>query len=422
MPANWTPASAGVTTERYTAVAIVLHWAIAAAILSNLFIGWWMAGAIDEQETRARAIAAFQLHKSIGLTVLVLSLLRLLWRLAHKPPPLPAGMPGWERFAAKATHWAFYILMVLVPLSGWSYVSAQWADDKPLNVPTLWFGLFHVPHLFDAHAMTDAARADVAERNLAAHYYLAWSMGGLFVLHVAAALKHHYFNRDRVLTQMLPAMPPADGSAPMPAEPGYRATLRIGAALVFAALAALGYVLWRGPVSSGALAVAAGAPTSVTGSWIVDPASTIGFSGSNSGEAFHGTFTRWSADIRYNPAAPDSSTISASIETASAADGVTLHEETLPQAEWFNAVKFPKAEFKATKVGADGAIEGTLTIKDHPLPVTGLKATVDNGVLKIAGHFEIERKAADLGQESDSSGDYVSLKIGVDVNVTAKAP
>jgi cytochrome b561/polyisoprenoid-binding protein YceI len=410
------------TQQRYTAVAIVLHWAIAAAIVSNLFIGWWMTGALDEAGTRARAIAAFQLHKSIGLTVLVLSLMRLLWRLTHKPPSLPTGMAPWERFAAKATHWAIYALMVVVPLSGWTYVSSQWADGKALNVPTLWFGLFAVPHLFDAHAMADAARAAVAGRNEAAHFYLAWSMAGLFVLHVAAALKHHYFNRDRVLTQMLPAIAPPDGSAPAPVGRGRSAVLRTGAALILTALAALGYVLWRGPAASTAGAVVTGAPTSIAGSWAVDSSSTIGFSGANAGEEFHGRFTRWSADIRYNPAAPGNSAISVSIETGSAADGVPLHEETLPQAEWFNVAKFPTAEFKATKVSADGLIEGTLQIKDRSVPVTGLQATVANGVLTIAGHFEIARKDADLGQESDASGEFVSPKIGVDVSVTAKAP
>ena len=408
--------------QRYTAVAIVLHWAIAAAILSNLIVGWWMKNAIDETAAQARAIAAFQLHKSIGLTVLLLTVLRLLWRFTHKPPPPPAGMARWERFSAKAAHWAFYILMVVVPLSGWTYVSSQWADGKPLNVPTLWFGLFRVPHLFDAHAMTDATRAAVSERNAAAHYYLAWSLAGLFVLHVAAALKHHFLNRDRVLTQMLPVLPPPDGSAPPPDEPTRRAILRTGAGLIFAALAALGYVLWRGPVTSAAGAIAGGTLTSVTGSWIMDPASSIGFSGNHAGNDFHGKFTRWSADIRYNPAAPESSSITASIETGSAADGVPLHEETLPQAEWFNVAKYPNAEFKTTRVSADGAIEGTLTIKDRSLPVTGLKATVDKGVLHITGKFDIARKDADLGQESDAGGDYVSLKIGVDVNVTAKAP
>jgi len=82
--------------QRYTSVAIVLHWAIAAAILSNLIVGWWMKNAIDETAVQARAIAAFQLHKSIGLTVLLLTALRLVWRLTHKPPPPPAGMARWS--------------------------------------------------------------------------------------------------------------------------------------------------------------------------------------------------------------------------------------------------------------------------------------------------------------------------------------
>lgn len=399
---------------RYTAVAIILHWAIAAAILSNLFIGWWMEEAIDEAATQARAIAAFQLHKSIGLTVLLLSLLRLLWRFTHKPPPLPAGMARWECIVAKSTHWLFYILMIVVPLSGWTYVSAQWADGKPLNVPTLWFGLFHVPHLFDAQAMTDAARAAVAERNAAAHFYLASAMTALFVLHVAAALKHHFVNHDLVLIQMLP-MSRSD-------ELTRRVFLRIGTGLIFAALVALCYVLWRGPVSDASRANTAGKLSSVSGSWIVDTSSSIAFSGNHAGNDFHGTFMRWSADIHYNPAAPEGSTITVSVDTSSAVDGVPLHEETLPQAEWFNVAKYPAAEFKSTRISADGTIEGTLMIKDRLLPVTGLKAAVDKDELHITGKFDIIRKDADLGQESDPGGDYVSLKVGVDINVIAKVP
>jgi cytochrome b561/polyisoprenoid-binding protein YceI len=408
--------------QRYTAVAIVLHWAIAAAILSNLVIGWWMKSAIGETATQSRAIAAFQLHKSIGLTVLLLTVLRLLWRFSHKPPPLPAGMARWERFAARGTHWAFYILMVLVPLSGWTYVSSQWADGKPLNVPTLWFGLFQVPHLFDAHAMTDAARTAASQRNAAAHYYLAWSMAGLFVLHVAAALKHNFRNRDRVLSQMLPVLAPPDGTRPPPSDRARRAILRSGAGVIFAALAALGYVLWRGPTPSAAGAIAASTLKSATDSWVLDPTSSIGFSGTHAGSDFHGKFTRWSADIRYNPEAPESSHMKAIIETGSAADGVPLHEETMSQTEWFNVAKYPSAEFETTRISADGAIEGTLTIKDRRLPVTGLKATIGNGVLHITGKFDIARKDVDLGQESDARGEYVSLKISVDVNISANAP
>src|SRR5690606_23842364 len=155
------------TAQRYTAVAIVLHWAIAAAILFLFPLGLWMHGRAEDGDISAEVFRAYQLHKSIGLTVLALSLVRLGWRLVNPPPPLPEHMPGWERFAAKATHWAFYALMIGIPLSGWLYVSTGWSihDDAPLPVATHWFGLFQVPALFGLNASGEgllAAHAAVA--------------------------------------------------------------------------------------------------------------------------------------------------------------------------------------------------------------------------------------------------------------------
>ena len=142
-----------------------------------------MKNAIEETAAKARAIAAFQLHKSIGLTVSAADRASPGLATHAQTAAAASDMARWERFSAKATHWAFYILMVLVPLSGWTYVSSQWAHGKPLNVPTrTGSGLSQVPHLFDAHTMTDAARAAISQRNAAAHYYLAWSIAGLLVL------------------------------------------------------------------------------------------------------------------------------------------------------------------------------------------------------------------------------------------------
>ena len=110
--------------NRYSAVAITLHWVIAALILYNLYL----ALQLDDLHGLAK-FNTFQVHKSVGLTVLMLSLLRLVWRLTHRPPPMPAGMPRWERLGAHAAHWTLYALMIGIPLP--SRRSASAADTSP---------------------------------------------------------------------------------------------------------------------------------------------------------------------------------------------------------------------------------------------------------------------------------------------------
>lgn len=186
----------GNSKTRYGAVAISLHWLIAAAILFMFWLGPFMA---NLPETDERQFPLFQLHKSIGLTILVLSLARFIWRLMNLVPDLPAHMPVWERVTARGVHYAFYVLMIAVPLFGWATVSAA-----PIAVPTMWFGLFEWPHI-PFLADLPRARKQILEDPLATtHAVLALSMGLLAVLHVAAALKHHFKDRDDVLKHMLP--------------------------------------------------------------------------------------------------------------------------------------------------------------------------------------------------------------------------
>lgn len=180
----------------YSAIAIALHWTIALLIVGNFIGGLVMGDMLAPTATSAQKQLGFtivQLHKSFGLTVLVLSLLRLLLRLVSGVPPLPAHMTPTEKLLAKLTHWGFYAIMILVPLSGWLMVSAS-----PLGFPTLWFGLFEWPHLpVETSKATSGTASEV-------HEILAFTGAGLFVLHVAAALKHHFFDRDDVLARMLP--------------------------------------------------------------------------------------------------------------------------------------------------------------------------------------------------------------------------
>jgi cytochrome b561 len=180
----------------YSRAAITLHWLIALLLIGNFLGGVFMGDLLAPSATPEQKQLGFkiiQFHKSMGLTILVLSLLRLATRLVSSPPPLPAHMTSTERLLAKATHWAFYAVMILVPLTGWVMVSAS-----PLGFPTLWFGLFEWPHL---PIETSKATSDAASE---AHEIIAFAGAGLLLLHVAAALKHHYMDRDDVLARMLP--------------------------------------------------------------------------------------------------------------------------------------------------------------------------------------------------------------------------
>jgi cytochrome b561 len=173
------------TAEHYATVSIWLHWIIAIAVLGNI------AGAILSEglpgPTRGMVMG---IHKSVGLTVLMLSLVRLAWRLGHGTPPLKPTLTALERSAARLVHTLFYVLMILVPLLGWTMSSA---GDRPLS----WFGL-PFPKLPIA---PDSPIAGLAHDG---HVLLGLSFLGLVVLHVGGALKHQFIDRDNELARMLP--------------------------------------------------------------------------------------------------------------------------------------------------------------------------------------------------------------------------
>lgn len=397
---------------RYDRIAILLHWGIAIAIMANLGLGWWMHEAFERAGPDARVIAAFQWHKSLGLSVLVLSLLRLGWRWMH-PPPALSPMPAWERLAAQVVHWAFYFLMLAIPLSGWFYVSTQWRGAEPLNVPTLWFGLFEVPHLFGLNQMPALQRERLSGWGLSAHAWLAWSAVALLLLHVAAALKHHWWHRDDTLRRMAPWLGSAAGARSVSRRRG----LWLGG---LSALLGLGLILayWPGEPTAEAI-------SSLPGSdWVVLPGSEIAFAGDHAGQPFRGRFTRWRAGLQFDPESLDRAVIRAEIDTASARDGDRLHEETLPQREWFNVARYPLARFDSESVTALGgdryAVHGRLRIKDRNLSVGPLIILLSEGQLNLRGELSISRRAANLGMASDPDGAYVSDAISVEVQLLAR--
>jgi cytochrome b561 len=178
----------------YTKVAIALHWIIAGAIVLQILGGWQM-----EDLKGVEKFAAFQTHKSLGLTILILSVARLLWRIANPPPALPEGMKAWEVFAAKFTHVAFYFLMIGIPIGGWIIISTA-----PYNIATNWWGLFEWPRLPLADLPFRKALNEVAKTG---HGAAAWGVIGLLVLHVGAVLKHMFINGDNAASRMIPFLP-----------------------------------------------------------------------------------------------------------------------------------------------------------------------------------------------------------------------
>ena len=187
----------GVHGQRYTAVAIALHWLIALAIVAMLVMGLAMT---HLSLPMADKFKLYQLHKSVGLTILLLALARLAWRLAHRPPPLPDGMPAWEKGAAEATHVLLYIFMIGMPLVGWALVSVS-----PLNLPTRLYGLLPWPHLTFLGAFGPKTLLEPIFK--AVHAYGAYALIAFVALHAAAALRHYLVERDDVLQRMIPGLP-----------------------------------------------------------------------------------------------------------------------------------------------------------------------------------------------------------------------
>jgi cytochrome b561 len=170
----------------YTPTAIALHWAVALLICAAFPLGLYM----QDLPLSPQKLRLVSYHKWIGVTVFVLALVRLVWRLTHPAPPLPASVPAWQRRAAAIAHAALYALMLAVPLSGWLMSSAK-------GVPTVWLGLIPLPDLIGKDEGLGQALRTV-------HAALNYALLALVLAHVGAALKHRFVDRDDVLARMLP--------------------------------------------------------------------------------------------------------------------------------------------------------------------------------------------------------------------------
>ncbi|WP_157216495.1 cytochrome b [Flavisphingomonas formosensis] len=181
-------------TEKYSRTAIVLHWLIALLIIVNVGLALAWPYVADES---VRPL--IDNHKSIGITVLGLALLRLLWRFGHRPPAFPAGYAGWEKWSAHAVHWGLYLVMFMMPLSGWIMDSA-WKDAA--THPMYFWHMFEWPRIGFIMNLPPETKLKVHDIFGEMHELVAYLLYLLFFLHVAGALKHQFLDKEPEFQRM----------------------------------------------------------------------------------------------------------------------------------------------------------------------------------------------------------------------------
>ena len=401
--------SEAAASERYTGVAIALHWLVALALGGMIALGKNMHDA-DHRPIEWM----FQLHKSIGITVLVLMIARLIWRLMNRPPALPEDMKPIEKRASHWVHIGLYVVVFALPVSGWIMVSVS-----PFSIATVLYGTVSWPHIAGLPELALGTREVVYPRIEQVHEIMSWVLIGLFALHLGGAIKHEISDDEGVLKRMIPRL---FGKTTPPRAPARGALLAFGSAFAFFG------VIAGGPV----IAQSLGGDGPVTqdiseGNWLIDyDASEIRFSGTHSGDAFSGVFEDWSATINFDADDLASASVSVSVDTASAQTGDAIYDNTLEAAEWFNIKAFPDATVALSDFRQEDEAEGVmvanaaLTIKEVTVEVPFTFALTEaDGIWTMTGATELSRQTLDLGQESDATADWVSADISVAVTVQA---
>jgi cytochrome b561/polyisoprenoid-binding protein YceI len=421
------------TQQRYTAVAIALHWIIAFSIIGMIAVGWTMEN-LDPStlDGRAQYQSIVQLHKSFGITILLLSVARIAWRLMNPPPPEPP-MPGWQAFAANAVHVLFYILMIAMPLSGWIMASASPAFE------TKYFGLFDA-RLPVLPTLPLESREAVDETFGSVHSALAWVVIGLLVLHVAGAVKHHFIDKDGLLARMAPGL---FGRTAGPLDKGHGEIWAFGSAVVVFATILGASMALNAPASLAAAVMTEEEeqqPASSAPTWVVDAAkSTLKFRFGYMGQDYEGTFPEWTARIQLDTdAGPNQQTpvdgyVRVAIPLAKVSTGESYFDGNVTQGDWFDVGAHPEAVFEV-KGGiyklspTDYEATGVLTLKGVAHPVRlhfTLAITNEGGAAPATMHGEVTLNRLDLGvgkatiAEARGDEEWVANPVQVIVDVVA---
>jgi cytochrome b561/polyisoprenoid-binding protein YceI len=428
---------------RYSKSAMALHWLIAALMAFQYGLGEAFA-----HLPRGKALFdVAQFHKSIGITILLLTLLRLGVRY-WKPRPALHIDKGWATWAAKLGHFGFYFILIAVPLTGWLA-----ASTARLDIPTVLFNTLPWPDFPFVNGMEAAAKHGLHEWAEGAHEILSKLFLLLFVLHIIGALRHQFLLNERMIERMLPLgkLSPIAGSA------------------LIGALAAGAFGLMQLGETPGIAPAAHGAPPSPIAPravepqpvakteapaeaekakeeqekakeadpdaipkgeaprWTTAPGGQLGFATSWSGSAINGSFGNWGADIRFNPDALPQSKIRVTIALASANSGDGERDGMLKGSDFFDTGSHPQATWASSAIRNLGGnryrADGTLTLRgvSKPVPIT-FTLDIKGKDARVSGSASLRRLAFGVGQGEFAGTSDLPDPVSIRFNFRARRP
>jgi len=387
----------------YTPTAKLLHWLVAGMVVVQ-FVLAKLADLAGDADSAVRELALLANHKSVGITILALVIVRLVWRQMNPPPPLPATMPRWQVTASHASHWSLYVLLLAMPVSGWLMSSAS-------AYSVSWFNLFQLPDFVAPNPEIKGVFED-------AHEIIGKTLILVAAIHIVAAIKHALIDKDGVLQRMISAT----------------------SVVAFVAVIALG-AAWLGGAGKSSVETATEnqdvvqndtstatetfAGASDLPAWQIDyAASYIRFVGDQAGAEFEGVWESWSAEIKFSAEQFDASTFDVAVDATSAETQDDERDLTLADPEWFDSLTFPEAYFRAStfSLSEDGGYvaDGQLIIKNVASPVNLVFTVEGNGNSRIlAGTAQLDRLELGVGTGEWKDTDWVGKDVAVNVYVEA---
>ncbi|BFM05870.1 cytochrome b/b6 domain-containing protein [Halioxenophilus aromaticivorans] len=385
-------------THTYSLVARSLHWLIALLIFWAIVIGL----VAEELPYSPEKIQLFVVHKSVGITVLMLALVRLAWRFISPPPAL--GLSAKEEKLAHLGHWGLYALMISVPLSGWLLNSAA-------GYPFAWFNLISVPHI-------PGVGEDSKDLFASVHVVLFYIIAVMVIGHILMLFHHKFSQGINLLPRMLP---------------GKTALWAVVLVAIMAGL--IGYTINKANTAKAnaeqdsqaikpapSQSAASSAASSDSPLWqLVPTEENFQFSSSYSGEAFTGLIKTFTPKIYFDPDHPEQGVLDVTIDTTSLTTLNSEWDSAITGSQWFATSDYPSAHYVSEDIRPDGAgfiAQGELTLKGISKPVEVYfewEAQGDQAI--FLGSAMLDRREFDIGSGSWATDDSIAFEVTLDIDL-----